>query len=179
MGNALSNLVKLLQNSPIEDFQSILAQAKVTAKDVQGHCFFSDQYYTRNLVCADKHFELIVLCWRGKQRTPIHDHNNSEGWLKVVEGKVTETIYEWDKILKKANLQNTISHVELEPGGTSHVNDDMGVHTICNPSTQDSITLHLYAPRIEKCHYVDTKNASIKEKILGFYSIAGKPQADS
>ena len=174
MGNALSQLITSLQNHPVVEYGKILAQATITPHDIQSHCFFSAQYYTRNLIFADDSFELIVLCWKGLQQTPIHDHNNSEGWLKTIKGGVVETIYEWDKKNKRANLQKVISEEELGPGGTSHVNDDIGVHSICNPNESETVTLHLYSPRIIKCHYIDRKSTSIKEKILGFHSINGK-----
>ena len=174
MGNALPELVNSLQNNPIKDFKNILEQAKITAEDVKNYCFFSDHYYTRNLVYADDTFELIVLCWRGQQQTPIHDHNNSDGWLSVIQGSVVETIFEWNKDSKDAKLENIISEEELGAGLVSHVNDDIGVHSIRNPDEGESVTLHLYAPRIFKCHYVDKQSSSIKEKVLGFHSIAGK-----
>ncbi|MFK7823035.1 MAG: cysteine dioxygenase family protein [Oligoflexales bacterium] len=174
MGDALSRLVNSLQNNPIEEFKNILEQARITTKEVKNHCFFSEHYYTRNLVYAEDTFELIVLCWNGKQQTPIHDHNNSDGWLSVIQGGVTETIYAWDKNTREAKIQDVISNEELGSGAVSHVNDDIGVHSICNPDDGESITLHLYSPRILKCHYVDHQSAAIKEKVLSFHSIGGK-----
>lgn len=173
MGIALANLINSLQNARITQYKNVLEQAIISTEDIKKFSFFSDNFYTRNLIFANDKFELIALCWKGLQRTPIHDHNGSDGWLRVVQGAVLETIYEWNKTSKKANLKKIISKEELGPGGTSHVNDDIGVHSICNHSNGETITIHLYAPRILKCNYIDQDNRSTKERVLGFHSVDG------
>ena len=87
--------------------------------------------------------EMLALCWKPGQRTPIHDHNGSHGAVFVHEGILWETTFEYDT---ESGLAYK-AHRELRAGGLtgSEIPD---IHQLGNPdvSGQDLITIHIYAP---------------------------------
>ena len=36
---------------------------------------------------------MMAICWGIGHHTPIHDHNGQEGWIKVIDGMVEESLY--------------------------------------------------------------------------------------
>ncbi|HEV3468613.1 MAG TPA: cysteine dioxygenase family protein [Pyrinomonadaceae bacterium] len=111
--------------------------------ELRPHVSFKEATYARHRVFLGDHAELLVLCWRPGQRTPIHDHNGSFGAVRVLSGVMWETIFEMDESRGLA-----YSHArEWTPGLVTGA-DIPDIHQIGNPevSGQDLITLHLYAP---------------------------------
>src|SRR5262249_239370 len=49
----------------------------------------------RNLVYRDPLFEVMVICWRPGQGTPIHTHNGQLGWMLVERGGIEVTNYRY------------------------------------------------------------------------------------
>lgn len=51
--------------------------------------------YTRNLVEGGEgdRYNLLILCWNPQKGSPIHDHDESSCFLKVLEGELEETKY--------------------------------------------------------------------------------------
>jgi cysteine dioxygenase len=89
--------------------------------------------------------ELLVLCWRPGQRTPIHDHNGSYGVVRVCEGVMWETMFR----LEAHGLSYETAR-EFTRGRVTGA-DVPDIHQIGNPdvSGQNLITLHLYAPPLK------------------------------
>jgi cysteine dioxygenase len=87
--------------------------------------------------------EMLVLCWKPGQRTPIHDHNGSHGAVFVQQGIMWETTFDYDA---NTGLEYKADR-ELRAGGLtgSEVPD---IHQLGNPdvSGRDLVTIHIYAP---------------------------------
>src|SRR5918911_842068 len=95
---ALKEKIKALRQKPaLAELDDWLAGVQVTADDLRAYRFFKPGTYTRHRVCRSDFAELLVLCWRPGQRTPIHDHNGSYGAVRVCEGVMWETIFELDE----------------------------------------------------------------------------------
>ena len=52
-----------------------LAKTEISTEELQPYLGFKEGNYWRHRVCRNKFVEMLVLCWRPGQRTPIHDHN--------------------------------------------------------------------------------------------------------
>ena len=52
---------------------------------------FSSRGYTRNLVHGGTWYNLLVLCWKNGQRSPVHDHAASACAVRVLRGTLTDT----------------------------------------------------------------------------------------
>jgi cysteine dioxygenase len=127
----------------LPDLYSLIERTEISANELQPYLGFKAGNYCRHRVMRNEFVEMLVLCWKPGQRTPIHDHNGSHGAVFVHEGILWETTFNYDA---EAGLGYK-AHRELRGGGLtgSGVPD---IHQIGNPdiSGQDLITIHIYAP---------------------------------
>lgn len=141
---ALVNQLCALNEVPtLGQLDSLLEEVQLNADDLLPYRSFKAGNYARHRVFRNQHVELLFLCWRPGQRTPIHDHNGSHGAVRVCEGVMWETMFELDadsKLRYKSGRQWLAGDV------TGAAVPD--IHQLGNPevSGQDMVTLHLYAP---------------------------------
>jgi cysteine dioxygenase len=121
----------------------LIERTNIGEDEVQPYLGFKEGNYSRHRVMKNEFAEMLVLCWKPGQRTPIHDHNGSHGAVFVHEGVLWETTFAYD-VETGLNYQ---SHRELRAGGLtgSEIPD---IHQLGNPdvSGRDLITIHIYAP---------------------------------
>lgn len=118
-----------------------------------------DKPYTRNLLLLNDRFAFMALVWRPEAESSIHAHAGSGCWLRVIMGVLDEVVYTVSpcKISLEVSQVNSISS-----GSSSYVDDDLGVHSMRNPASQISVSLHFYAPPFKSCDvYRRTDNGSI------------------
>ncbi|HEY8186343.1 MAG TPA: cysteine dioxygenase family protein [Pyrinomonadaceae bacterium] len=159
---SLESLVKALESqSSVPNLNQIyewLESAQISMEDLQPYLGFKEGNYWRHRVCRNEFVEMLVLCWRPGQRTPIHDHNGSHGGVKVQLGILWETTFSFDSV---SGLQYKSAR-ELSPGAVtgSEVPD---IHQLGNPdvSGQDLVTIHIYAPPLGVLHTYKPGSAKI------------------
>ncbi|MFL6286167.1 MAG: cysteine dioxygenase [Pyrinomonadaceae bacterium] len=120
-----------------------MRRVEVSREELRPYVGFKEGTYARHRVFVRDYAELLVLCWRPGQRTPIHDHAGSFGSVRVLEGFMWETLFEMDAaegLIYKSAREWTHGHVTGA--------DVPDIHQLGNPdvSGTDLITLHLYAP---------------------------------
>ena len=120
-----------------------IERSKIAPAEVQPYLGFKTGNYSRHRVMRNEFVEMLVLCWKPGQRTPIHDHNGSHGAVFVFEGILWETTFEYDADSGLAYK----AHRELRAGGLTG-SEVPEIHQLGNPdvSGQDLITIHIYAP---------------------------------
>ena len=121
----------------------LIERAGISQEEVQPYLGFKAGNYSRHRVIRNEFVEMLVLCWKPGQRTPIHDHNGSHGAVFVHEGILWETTFEYDT---ESGLAYK-AHRELRAGGLTG-SELPDIHQLGNPdvSGQDLITIHIYAP---------------------------------
>jgi cysteine dioxygenase len=126
-----------------EEVNELLGGVSVGEDELRPYVSFKEGTYARHRVHVVADAELLVLCWRPGQRTPIHDHAGSFGAVKVLRGVMWETLFEMDE----AEGLRYKSSREWTPGHVTGA-DVPDIHQLGNPevSGQDLVTLHLYAP---------------------------------
>ena len=141
-----SYLDSLAGKAPLDELTSKVAMLEVTCDDLAPFVRFSDQSYTRNLVRAGEHYNVLVLCWKNGQRSPIHDHKGSSCALRVLRGTMTETLFEFTR----NGLVKACSSRDFEPGSVAGQEDD-DLHQVSNlqDGNDDLITLHIYSPPLK------------------------------
>ena len=136
-------LNELKEVPSLEQLNELFDRTRIDPEEVQPYLGFKEGNYSRHRVMKNQFVEMLVLCWKPGQRTPIHDHNGSHGAVMVHEGILWETTfgYETERGLSYK------AHRELRTGGLtgSEVPD---IHQLGNPdvSGRDLITIHIYAP---------------------------------
>jgi cysteine dioxygenase len=139
----VETLGKLKHAPTLEEINEWMSEVQIDAADLHSHRGFKAATYARHRVFRNDYAELLVLCWKPGQRTPIHDHNGSFGAVRVCEGVMWETVFTLDET-------HTLRY---KSGRDWHPTDVTGadvpdIHLIGNPDVSglDLVTLHLYAP---------------------------------
>jgi len=151
--SALATLVKTLESQKsvpsLKQIYDWLETANISTEELQPYIGFKDGNYWRHRICRSEFVEMLVLCWRPGHRTPIHDHNGSHGGVKVHEGRLWETIFNYDA---KKGLEYKSAR-DYAPGAVTG-SDIPDIHQLGNPdiSEQDLITIHVYAPPLGVLH---------------------------
>jgi cysteine dioxygenase len=159
---SLISLVAELQavNSPpaLAQIYDWLNQTEVSDDELQPFRGFKEGNYWRHRVCRNEFVEMLILCWRPGQRTPIHDHNGSHGGVKVCKGMLWETTFNYDP-------REGLNYKSAREYATGLVtgSDVPDIHQLGNPdvSGQDLITLHVYAPPLGVLHTYKPGSAKI------------------
>jgi cysteine dioxygenase len=125
------------------ELQSLIDRVDVSEAELRPYVKFRPGTYVRTRVLRNEHAELLVLCWKPGHYTSIHDHNGSYSVIRVLEGRMHETIYDYDR---ERGLCEGESHT-WRPGHVT-VADIPDIHRIGNAegSGEDMITLHCYSP---------------------------------
>jgi cysteine dioxygenase len=142
-----ADLIKCLQTQTappsLEDIHSWLSNVEITQIDLEPYLGFKEGNYWRHRVCRNEAVEMLIICWRPGQKTPIHDHNGSHGVVRVQQGLMWETMftYDNDRGLRYRTARECPAG-ELTGAGVPDI------HQLGNPevSGQDLITVHVYAP---------------------------------
>jgi cysteine dioxygenase len=125
------------------ELRSLLGRAEIGEAELRPYVKFRPGTYVRTRVLRNEHAEVLVLCWRPGHYTSIHDHNGSYSVIRVLSGRMHETIYDFDPA---RGLGEGESHL----WGPGHVTvaDIPDIHRIGNraESGEDMITLHCYSP---------------------------------
>ena len=140
----LAETLLTLESVPsLRELGVLIERTAISSSELQPYLGFKAGNYCRHRVMRNDFVEMLVLCWKPGQRTPIHDHNGSHGAVFVHEGIMWETTFEYDAETGLAYK----AHRELRAGGLtgSELSD---IHQIGNPdvSVEDLITIHIYAP---------------------------------
>jgi len=138
--------------------------------DWRDYALFSQETYARNLVRASKLFELLVLCWRPGQVSPIHDHQGQRCWMAVLEGNIRERHFHLP-LQGSGPLVRGRSRV-LAPGSVAYIHDDIALHDI-GPEGGAGVTLHLYSAPIRECRLFDPETGAQTRRSLVYHSIEG------
>ena len=131
----------------IPSLQEKLEATKITAEELGQFVGFNKQGYRRNKVFESEEVELLCLCWKSGQRSPIHDHAHSVCGVKIILGTATETVYE---MTPGGYIKPT--HSADYPAELVMVSQDSETHQIANLQELDSdlVTLHVYSPPLRK-----------------------------
>ena len=116
-----------------------LGIGSVDLPDVIG---FDDTGYRRTIIHTRPHYQVLVLCWRSGQRSPIHNHRGSHCVVRVLHGRATETRFD---ATPSGRLVPTESHKHLEGATTACCGDE--IHQMGNFEApgHDLVTLHVYS----------------------------------
>jgi cysteine dioxygenase len=141
LNNLINNLIKELEENNI-NFQDIKIK-NILEKYLPDDEFYNDvktneNHYNKNIIFQNNYFEIIIITWNTTQKARIHNHSKNGCWLKLIKGKLKETIYDNQLNIKNINI--------LEQGSISFMIDNIGLHSVENINNEISISLHIYSP---------------------------------
>ncbi len=144
---ALKELVQYLEGlnerASIEKLNELLVGLEIRREDLESCIRFGPATYRRNLICESEWFELLCICWKSGQRSPIHNHAGSTCGLRIIQGVATETLFEWTDCGQIKAVQST----DCQADGVC-TTQDAEIHQVSNlqGAGSDLITLHIYSP---------------------------------
>lgn len=137
---------------------------------------FNEETYQRNRILRTEFVDLLILCWRPGQRTPVHDHRGSTCGLVILEGTATEIGFcnsDVDLLIPKG--------VQTLNAGEVSVANDADIHLLGNFSATagDLVSLHCYSPPLTSMKMYPCSNTflgndeevTMKASSSGCYSI--------
>lgn len=159
----MNYLAGLTERPELGDLVEQMKGFEITLEELGGFVQFHSNHYRRNLIFENEHVQLLCLCWRSGQRSPIHDHARSICGVKVLEGICSETIYE----STASGYIRPASTLEYGLGVIGSQDDD--IHQVSNyqGESHDLVTLHCYAPPLKrmKTYSNESKFSQIYEPI--------------
>lgn len=112
--------------------------------------------YGRKLLFSNDDVEILVMNWANKNVCAPHDHGNSFGYVFVIEGDSTHTLYTLD--------QNDIPQeylTRVERKNTKFFAPKHMIHSMENKSDSSLITLHIYSPPITNMKVYDLEKCAV------------------
>ncbi len=168
-----------------------VADAHLQVEALASYIFWRENSYTRNLIYQDSLFEVMAICWRSGQKTPVHTHNGQLGWMAVVQGEILTHQYRYLRCSAPEN-QNVVGmdclagggHVELERLETVRCANDgrivtvdklQTIHQIENADQAGAgcVSLHVYSKPFDSCVAFDMEKHLCWRRPLKFYSSDG------
>uniref|UniRef100_A0A8U8BPN4 Cysteine dioxygenase n=1 Tax=Geospiza parvula TaxID=87175 RepID=A0A8U8BPN4_GEOPR len=160
---SLEELIRILHQIFAEDkvsvdeVQALMESYESNPEEWLQYAKFDQYRYTRNLVDnGNGKFNLMILCWGEGHGSSIHDHTDSHCFMKILQGNLKETLFEWEN-------------------QCAYINDSIGLHRVENIShTEPAVSLHLYSPPFDTCNTFDQRTGHKHKVTMTFYSQFGE-----
>lgn len=179
----IENLTAGLKSISDPDFTcdnvyQFLAENPIDVDSIAKYFFWSDKFYTRNLIYKDARFELMVLCWERGQVSRVHNHAEQQCWMTVPVGKLRGqnfAIEEMDASRNFCKLKET-DRFELSECLAAKVELEQPIHQILNLEEfgERAVSLHIYSKPFDRCVSYCRETDTFCEVPLFYTSINGK-----
>ncbi|XP_030048640.1 cysteine dioxygenase type 1 [Microcaecilia unicolor] len=158
----------------VEEVQNIMESYESNPLDWMKYAQFDQYRYTRNLVDeGNGKFNLMILCWGEGHGSSIHDHTDSHCFLKMLQGSLKETLFEWPDKKMNGEMVKKSENV-LKENHCAYINDAIGLHRVENSShTESAVSLHLYIPPFQTCNTFDQRTGHKSKVKMTFWSKFG------
>jgi len=164
----LAEIINNLKAVPkLDEIKQWFSSLLPRQRDYESYRVFASRKYARNLIARSSFAELLMLCWRSGQRTPIHDHGGSVGVVLLVEGLLTETMYE----RAPEGYVRPYNTFRWGAGGITGA-DVPDIHQLLNlqPPGRDMVTLHCYAPPLSVLNTYSPRSSRVRHWREGYFA---------
>lgn len=184
----LVDLLRAAEGAPItsDRIAELLGEVEIDSGSLRPYVRFADDHYARNLIHRDRWFDVMTLCWRPGQGTPVHTHNGQLGWATVLRGALECVEYAWRGCDRPEN-QNVAgldclaggNQVKLDPraplvctpgGAVNRVTRQVTIHSLGVPAacTEETVSLHVYSLPFDSCVSFDLARGTCFRRDLRF-----------
>jgi predicted metal-dependent enzyme (double-stranded beta helix superfamily) len=179
----IEKLIEGLREIPDEEFvcdnvYQFLSRNPVAIDSIEPYFFWSENFYTRNLIYKDERFELMAVCWEKGQSSRVHNHADQRCWMTVPIGKLRGqnfAVLEIDEEKGFCKLKET-DRFDLSDCLAAKVELEEPIHQILNLPEFDerAVSLHIYSKPFNKCLSYCLETDRFSEVPLYYTSIKGK-----
>lgn len=99
--------------------------------------------YGRKKIFSTPEIEVLVMNWAARRECAPHDHGASFGWVHVMAGTVTHTLFTLDRDGIPVPFGSRLEHA-----GSRYFAPRSLVHSMGNPQDDLTVTVHVYCPPI-------------------------------
>lgn len=179
----IDSLIEGLREIPDSDFTcdnvyNFLGSNPIEIDSISRYFFWSEKFYTRNLLYKDERFEMMAICWDKGQVSRVHNHADQRCWMTVVAGKLRGQNFSVAEIDEKRGFckLNETDTFDLSDCLAAKVELEEPIHQILNlPDFQQrAVSVHIYSKPIEKCLCYCRDTNTFNEVKLCYTSIRGK-----
>ena len=147
--------------------------------------------YARHSIHRTELFDVMLLCWKPGQLSPVHNHQGNAGWVRVLRGRMEETHFrppDWvvagvpmpgdefeiddEGVGHGLELQRSDHFVHPAGAGVCSVDRDRPIHQLGNPrrhpDDEPAVTLHVYSRPHDSCLTFDVERATCRKIELRF-----------
>ena len=162
MKDPICCLIEKLTNAAskltLQHLFQIVRQSQVTLNNVQDWIKYCGQNYKRNTIIESDCFQILLICWKAGQFSPIHDHFGSRCVVKVLAGTARETTY-----IEAGDSVTTLTR--LYRPGTVFGGEDGDIHVLGNPNSANTglVTMHVYVPALTHMRLFDLVAGQLRE----------------
>jgi len=180
---AVEKLIKGLREISDEEFvcdniYKFLSENPIDVDSISPYFFWSEKFYTRNLIYKDARFEMMTLCWERGQSSRVHNHADQRCWMTVPVGTLRGQNFralEIDEAKGFCKLEET-EQFDLSDCLAAKVELEQPIHQILNlpEFNERAVSLHIYSKPFDKCISYCRDTDTFKEVSLCYTSIDGK-----
>lgn len=161
-----------------DNVYEFLGSNPVDLGSLEPYSFWSDKFYTRNLIYKDPRFEVMTLCWEKGQVSRVHNHADQKCWMTVVSGKLRGqnfAIEEIDESRGYCKLRET-DRFDLSDCLAAKVELEEPIHQILNLAEfgERAVSVHVYSKPFDSCLSYCRDTDTFREVKLCYTSVDGK-----
>lgn len=133
---------------------------------IDQHVRFTDEGYSRSLLCRTPRFDMLVLGWRSGQLSSIHDHIGSLNCTRVIRGTLRQRLFRAVDVDQQDKVAVELTEEERLDAGALARLDAGGIHQMGNLDPEALVTLHVYAaPLSEITVYEPETRRSFRKRL--------------
>ncbi|KAF4656679.1 Glutamate decarboxylase 2 [Perkinsus olseni] len=107
-------------------------------------------------------FQLLVLTWSPRSRSPIHNHPCERCFLMPLQGDLHEERYEVEEEGPTGLSHKLIERTPIPIRTAAWIDNSLGWHAIENSGDGLGVSLHCYIPAYSQCKIIDTMSKEIR-----------------
>ncbi|GEM_PF-765664 len=143
--DALASMIATLRSCRSRaDYLAAMARCRIAVRDIAAFCQYGEDGYRRNALDLTEDHELVAICWRDGQASPVHNHGSSQCCVRVLQGALEECRY-----VRADDAQASLCEAgwsRLEPSAETAFDSAEDFHRLTGVHPEGSISLHLYVP---------------------------------
>ncbi len=198
----LAEIVDTLRSLTAEQFthermDEILGSLPIRESSWLARVAFREDKYARHSIHRTDLFDMVLLCWKPGQVSPVHNHQGNSGWVRVLRGRMEESHWKApDWVVAGVPMPNPAAEFDIDEEGVGHgirltkvkefvhpagpavasVDRQRPIHQLGNPQRhpddEPAVTLHVYSRPHDACLTFDPQQATCRRVELRFDTVA-------
>lgn len=161
-----------------DNVYQFLADNPVAVDSITKYFYWSQDFYTRNLIYKDDRFEMMAVCWERGQESRIHNHCDQKCWMTVPVGKLEGQNFAVEEINESQGYCKLVetNKFSLSDCLAAKVDLEEPIHQVLNlpEFNQRAVSLHIYSKPFDHCLSYCRDTDTFKDVKLYYTSIGGK-----